>query len=328
MRNALVTRLGCLLALAPMLGSGAAFAQHRGYLDGFVGWSADGSFFVMTTSGTDEMDVPVLCKSRRDVASPTWPKDVPVPAKDDPDGCTDRWDVVFPDSALTPQQLVDKARELVVIPRQGKKGPHGETYKVRRQREEIVEVVISRHGKHVARGFFEMKHPKDPVPDAIEAYWRDDGGAVAIVAGYAPAKDPAPGYGPPRFLVVTSLDGSTANAPAPQTHRQRAQALNGEGVKLLAAKKLEAAQEQFDNAIEEDDSFALAYYNLACVASLRKDRKSALDALRHLSAVQGEDPVAARSLAKGRTDPDLAFIAADPEGAKLLRRGGAARRAP
>jgi hypothetical protein len=282
----------------------------------------------MTTSGTDEMDVPVLCLSRRGTPSPTWPKDVPVPDKDDPDGCTDRWDMMFPDSGLDAQQMVSKASELVTPPRHNGKGPHGEDYALRRVREGVVEVAISRGGKRTARGFFELRRPNDPVPDAFEAFWRDDGGAVAIVAGYVPAKDPGPGYGPPRYLVVFPLDGSTASAPAPPSRRQRAQALNVEGMKLLAAKNLDAAQQKFQAATEEDDEFALAYYNLACAASLRKDKQATLTALHHLSAIADQDPVARKALAKGLTDHDLDFIASDPEGAKLLKRGSPAKRAP
>jgi hypothetical protein len=336
MRNRRGTCPGTLLALLGLLAlvlvlvldAGPAQAQRRGYIDGFVGWSADGSFFVMTTSGTDEMDVPVLCLSRPDKASPTWPKDVPVPDQDDPDGCTERWDAMFPDTAMDAQQMVSKASALVTTPKRGPRGPHGESYDVRRLREEIVEVTVSRGGKRVARGFVELKYSDSPVPDAFESYWRADGGAVAIVAGYVPAKDPGPGYGPPRYLVVLPLDGSTVGAPALTSHRQRAQALNVEGVKLLAAKNFEAAQQKFSAAIKEDDSFALAYYNLACAASLRKDKKTALDALRQLSERQGRDPVAKKSLAKGLTDPDLDFVASDPEGARLLKRPLPAKRSP
>jgi hypothetical protein len=321
-----------LLVLVSILQSDPAFAQRRGYIDGFVGWSADGSFFVMTSSGTDEMDVPVLCLSRRDKPSPTWPKGVPVPDKDDPDGCTDRWDSMS-HGTMDPQDLVEKARELVDVAGQRKKGPHGETYSVRRLQNEIVEVAISRAGKRVARGFLELKFPDSPVPDAVDASWRDDGGAVAIVAGYASAKIPPPadgpgGFGPPRYLLVMPLDGSAANAPAMPSRRQRAQTLNVEGMKLIAARTLDGAQQKFYAATQEDDSFALAYYNLACVASLRKDKKTALDALRHLSGVQSDDPVARKSLAKGLTDHDLDFIASDPEGAKLLKRGSPANHAP
>jgi hypothetical protein len=320
--------LGFLLALVAVLHAGAARAQRRGYIDGFVGWSPDHSFFVMTTAGTDEVDVPVLCLSRRGVASPTWPRDVPVPDQDDPDGCTDRWDMMFPDSGLDMPQMVSKAGELVARPRKGGKGPHGEDYTLRRAREGVVEVAISRGGKRVARGFFELRRPEDPVPDAFETFWRDDGGAVAIAAGYVPAKDLGPGYGPPRYLVVIPLDGATASAPAPPSRRQRAQALNVEGLKRLAAHDLDAAQQKFQAATEEDDGFAIAYYNLACAASLRKDRPSALTALRHLSAIADQDPVARRALVKGLTDRDLDFIASDPEAARLLKRASPAKRSP
>jgi hypothetical protein len=104
-----------------------------------------------------------------------------------------------------------------------------------------------------------LQRALEPVPDDVDAYWRDDGAAVAIVAGYAPAKDPPPGYGPPRYLLVLPLDGSPANAAAPLSGRQRAQALNVDGLKLLAGKSLAAAQQRFHDAVDQDDSFALAY---------------------------------------------------------------------
>jgi hypothetical protein len=321
-------RLGFSLALATIMHAGTARAQHRGYIDGFLGWSPDGSFFVMTAAGTDEIDVPLLCLSRRDVPSRTWPKDVPVPDQDDPDGCTDRWDTMFPDSGLDPQQMVQKASALVAAPRHNGKGPHGEDYAVRRVRDGLVDVSISRGGKRVARGFLELRSPDSPVPDAFEVFWRGDGGAVAIVAGYEPAKDPPPGYGPPRYLVVLPLDGSTAGAQPPMIRRQRAQALNVEGLKLLAAKNLDAAQQKFQASTDADESFALAYYNLACAASLRKDKQTALTGLRQLSILADRDPVARKALAKGMTDHDLDFIAADPEGARLIKRASPAKRTP
>jgi len=62
----------------------------------------------------------------------------------------------------------------------------------------------------VAHGFLALKLPSAPVPDAVEAYWRDDGGAVAIVAGYVPATR-APTY------ATRSCAGWSASSRLPGT---------------------------------------------------------------------------------------------------------------
>src|SRR5262245_20188772 len=127
--------LVCVLLVAT-----PALAQRRGYFDDFVGWSADGSFFVMTTAGTDGLNVPVLCLSRRGVASPSWPKNVPAPADDDADGCTDRWDMMFPDERNDPQTFVSNATKFTVATKQSVRGPGGETVSVKRAAGEIIEI--------------------------------------------------------------------------------------------------------------------------------------------------------------------------------------------
>jgi hypothetical protein len=296
--------------------SAPALAQYHGYQNDFVGWSADGTWYVMTTSGTDEMFVPVLCLSKRGgQPGPSWPKKVPVPAADDQDGCTERWDMMFPDEQIDAQTLVQNARKLVVEPKGVVRGPGGETFALKRLTGLTVEVSITRKGKRIARGFFDTKF-RDKTPDEVTAYWRKDVGAVAIVAGWAPVNDPmAVGYGPPQYLVVLPLDGSTANAQSP---REQAQALNVEGMKALTAKQLDDAQKKFEASTTADDSFMLAYYNLACTASLRQDRTTSIKALKVLAG--SDDADAKKYLAKGLTDHDLDFIAQDPEGAKLLKR--------
>lgn len=309
---------GSALVVAVLALCNTAYAQRRGYQDGFLGWSKDGTFFAMTTSGTDEMDIPLLCLSKRGVASPTWPKAVPVPDPEDPDGCTERWDVMLPDTTTDAQQLVAQVEAMVESPTTGKKGPHGETVKVKRLRGPIIEVAVLRAGKRVARGFFEMRVADAAVPSQITVHWRADGGAVAVVAGYKPDPE-SQGYGAARYTVVTRLDGSTSNLDPPRTRHQRAEALNVAGLKLLTAKKLDDAQRTFEEAVDLDDEYALASYNLARAASLRHDKQASLNALRHLRILAGsDDPVAKKALAKGLTDHDLDFIATDPEGAKLL----------
>jgi hypothetical protein len=310
-------QLGFTFAL--LLISAPASAQGRGYIDGFIGWSADRSFFAITTAGTDEIDLPVLCLSHKNTASPSWPKNVPVPTEDDPDGCTPSLDMVFQDGQLA-DKLVEMASALVASPVAGRTGPKGETFTLKRANPDVVEVSVTRGGKRIARGFFDLKRTGASIPDAPVAYWRDDDGAVAIVAGYAPLADPGPGYGPPRYLVVLDLGGSMASTPAPPTRRQRAKEFNVDGMKLLLAKKLDQAQDKFTAATDADETYALAYYNLACTASLRKEKQTALTALRHLDILAARDPEAKKAIAKGLTDHDLDFIATDPEAAKLLGR--------
>jgi len=300
-----------------MLSAPAARAGTHGYIEGFLGWSRDGSYYAMTSAGTDEIDVPRLCLSKPGALPASWPKDIPAPEGDD--ACTERWDMIFTDNT-DPAALVDKARKLITKPGAADKAARGASVALRRQHGEQVAIDVSRGGKRVARGFIELRFAEAPMPEELEEYWRADGGAVAVVIGYQPAAEPQEGYGPPRWLVVLPLDGSTAKTDPPAPPRQRAQQLNREGMQLLAAKKLEAAQDKFSAAIGADSDFSLAYYNFACVASLRKDKARALTALRHLAEVQARDPVAKQALAKGATDHDLDFVAEDPEAAKLLKR--------
>lgn len=291
-----------------MLAGATAYA----YQDDFVGWSADGSWYVMTNSGTDEMPVPVLCLSKAGDKPKSWPSKVPVP--EDDGECTPRWDEMFPDDMqnIDAQTMVANASKLVVVQKPAKKGPAGETFVLKRNVGSTVEIDVARKGKRIARAFFEIKGTA--LPDMVAAYWRKDGGVVAITAGWAP--DPrAVGYGPPSYLVMVPLDGSTADAKSP---REQAKQLNTEGMKLLTAKKLDDAQKKFEEATATDETYMLAYYNLACTASLRHDKDASLKALRVLD--ESGDKEAKQYLAKGKTDHDLDFIADDPEAAKLLAR--------
>ena len=135
-----------------------------------------------------------------------------------------------------------------------------------------------------------------------------------MTAGWAP--DPrADGYGPPSYLVVLPLDGSTANA---KSLRDQAKDLNVDGMKLLTTKKLDEAQKKFEEATTLDETYMLAYYNLVCTASLRHDHDGSLKALKVLA--ESDDKDAKQYLAKGKTDHDLDYIADDPDAAKMLKR--------
>lgn len=293
-----------------------AASSAQAYQDVFVGWSADGTWYVMTNSGTDEMPVPQLCVSKAGDKPKTWPKKVPLP-EDDAE-CTPRWDEMFPDDMQTidAQTMVANATKLVVPQKPANKGPGGETFVIKKQSKfgTTVEIDVMRKGKRIARGFFELRFASMDLPDMVSAYWRKDGGAIAVTAGWAP--DPqADGYGPPSYLVVLPLDGSTANA---KSAREQAKDLNTEGMKLLTAKKLDDAQKKFEEATTTDESYMLAYYNLACTASLRHDKDGSLKALKVLA--DSDDKEAKQYLAKGKTDHDLDFIGDDPDAAKILKR--------
>jgi hypothetical protein len=305
MRIAVLGIAGVLLVASPA----------AAYQDDFIGWSADGTWYVMTSSGTDEMPVPMLCLSKPGTTPPTWPKKVPVPEADVTSGCTDRWDMMFPDEGTDAPTQVKNATKLVVVTKPSDRGPGGETFTLKRAGGATVEVAVSRKGKRIARGFFELKYASTPLPNMVSAYWRKDGGAVAVTAGWAPDPRQTVGFGPPSYLVVLPLDGSTADA---KSRRQQAADLNVEGMKALTAKKLDEAQKKFEDATNTDETFLLAYYNLACAASLRHDSKASISALKVLDASDAKE--AKEYLTKGLTDHDLDFIAQDPEGAKLLKR--------
>lgn len=146
---------------------------------------------------------------------------------------------------------------------------------------------------------------------------RADGLAVAVAAGFA-KNDPGPGFGPPEYLVVLPLDGSTANVKRPKSPRERAHELNIEGMQLLGNNRLDAAQAKFVDATKADDTFALAYYNLASVASLRHDAATAVPAIDHVISLAREDADAKRAFAKAKTDHDLDFIAGESPYVKQL----------
>jgi tetratricopeptide (TPR) repeat protein len=306
-----------VVAMAPAT---AHAQQARAYIEKFVGWSKDGTFYAITEAGTDERELPALCVSRRGDKPPTWPKDIPPPDKDDERGCTETLDQIF--EGQDAQALVAKVSRFVVAPSTGRKGPHGETVVLHTVGDRsIVEVTVAQGKKSLGRGYFFLRDKSAPVPDKVTAYWRDDGFAIAVEAGFEPAADPGPGFGPPAYLVVIPLDGSTANAARPKTTREQSSALNLEGMKLLKAGKLDEAQRQFAAATEADPSFSLAHYNLASVASLRRDTNPAVSAMQKVIGLASSDSEAKQALAKAKTDHDLDFIASQsPYVAKLLGR--------
>ncbi len=105
---------------------------------------------------------------------------------------------------------------------------------------------------------------------------------------------------------------------------EQASALNTRGMRKFRAKDWAGAAADFRAAIDLFPGHVKAHYNLACVASMARDRATALEQLRWLAA--SDLPEAAEKIVKARTDPDLAFIRGDPEGLRALADHDAAAR--
>src|SRR4051812_16823780 len=102
-----------MLGVVVLASSAPATAGRTGYFEDFIGWSADGTFYALRTAGTDGLFVPVLYLTTRGGASSSWPKAVPKPGADDETGCTDRWDMMFPDEQATQESMMEKASAFV-----------------------------------------------------------------------------------------------------------------------------------------------------------------------------------------------------------------------
>jgi len=245
--------------------------------------------------------MPVLCLTRPGDKPARWPKEVPPPEEDEL--CTARFDELFEGDV---EALVTKAWSFVVPPRG--KGRNGERVALKKVGDgSIVEVTVTGK-KPLGRGYFSLRDRASPIPRTVTTYWRDDGLAVAVEATYV-VKHQGPGYGPPTYLVVIPLDGSALDVPRPKTERDDARALNLQGMRLLKLGKLDEAQTQFVAAVRADRTFSIAHYNLASVASLRKDSVTAVFAIDQVITLARSDAEAKRALAKAKTDRDLDYIA-------------------
>ncbi|HEY5934150.1 MAG TPA: hypothetical protein VIU61_05940, partial [Kofleriaceae bacterium] len=102
------------------------------------------------------------------------------------------------------------------------------------------------------------------------------------------------------IIVVGVLVGLLGTASA---DRKKAMQLNAQGMKLYQKKAYGSALELFEKAIKEDETLAYAHYNLASMASLTSDFEIAIRELEWCK--KSTDPVAAKLLAKAKTDKDL-----------------------
>jgi len=98
--------------------------------------------------------------------------------------------------------------------------------------------------------------------------------------------------------------------------RRRAMQANTLGMHRYQEGQLARAAEQFRDALASDPEYAIAHYNLACVASRLRDVKTAIRELGWLE--RSKDPVAVKKLAKAAVDPDLDFISVLPEARRML----------
>jgi hypothetical protein len=159
----------------------------------------------------------------------------------------------------------------------------------------------------------------------------DDDRRVVVQVGYAENDScPAPQAA---WRVVRPRGAAAAAAPAPAptatadrppparpvpaaAQPEQASALNTRGMRKFRAKDFAGAAADFRAAIDASSTHVKAHYNLACLASVTRDRETALAELRWLAA--SGLPEAAGKLVKARTDPDMAFIRSDPAAQKLL----------
>jgi hypothetical protein len=117
-------------------------------------------------------------------------------------------------------------------------------------------------------------------------------------------------------FLVSSMAQAKPPAPSPALNRQVAVAANTLGMQRYRTGDVRGAAEQFRVAIESDDSYVNAHYNLACVASRMGDPSTAL---KELSWLSGEpDPLKHTKLEKAKTDPDLDFVSALPQAREQL----------
>src|SRR3954471_23833474 len=114
-----------------------------------------------------------------------------------------------------------------------------------------------------------------------------------------------------RVLICLLVLGGAAQAkPEPPLNRRVAVAANTLGMQRYHAGELAGAAEQFKVAIDSDDSYVNAHYNLACVASRLGDTTTAVQQLGWLAG--DGDPASRVKLGKAKSDPDLDYVSALP----------------
>src|SRR5438445_10255547 len=116
-------------------------------------------------------------------------------------------------------------------------------------------------------------------------------------------------------LVALFTSAAAAEPVSPQRHAL-AIAANTDGLHLYRADQLPRAAMRFRDATLLDPSYALAHYNLACMASRLRDIDTVVGELAWLS--RSNDPIAVAKLDKARSDSDLDFASSLPTVRALL----------
>ncbi|MGZ3428749.1 MAG: hypothetical protein ACXVCV_18980, partial [Polyangia bacterium] len=128
----------------------------------------------------------------------------------------------------------------------------------------------------------------------------------------------------PAATASAPAPAATASAPAPAapddavTPQRHALAIaaNTQGLRFYRANQLPRAAMRFRDATLLDPAYALAHYNLACMASRLRGLGTLVAELAWLHA--SADPVAVAKLEKARIDPDLDFASSLPTARALL----------
>jgi hypothetical protein len=171
---------------------GGARAAHA-YEDEFAGWSPDGSWYVDSTSGTDEIPRYRLCISDGDVVPASWPAKMPHPEAGT--RCAELCDEFGQDCKADLPQI----RKWVVGG--SAKAPHGEKVTVKFRKTTALVTVTGKGG--LAEAELEMVNDRHPGETTIR--WSPSGGAVAV--SLFDVRDPRQedGYGPPSYVAVIPL---------------------------------------------------------------------------------------------------------------------------
>jgi hypothetical protein len=289
--------------------------------ESFYGWSTDGSYYVNTYQGADMLEFPSVCLSDEKLGSLSWPKPVRKPKAEQicSEYC-DGKDLPDDPSPVCNPKRVAKAKTWVRLPLPAKLGPNRESLQLT-WKKGGVEVSVQAGFNKLASFVEKIELEKrDTKPTLQEAYWRPGGGAVAVYLGYPdrPTKldeDDEGGYPAPRWLVMLTWTAPRADLK-PQNLRAQAEEANVRGMRFYRVKRYAEAAKEFRDAIGADSSLLIAHYNLACMAALQKDVKTAVAQLRWLA--KSDDPRAAAKLFKAQQDADLKSVMELPEVRKLI----------
>jgi hypothetical protein len=261
----------------------AAGTARAGVDVSFVGWSADGTYYV-TRGMTCAQDLWAACPTPH--AKPTWPASFGAPGDDCVDSDTNDKVTADVEKLVADRGAASAPDVKIALTAKGEKAT----------------IKISRRGKTLTFTVEDIEHA-----ELADARWRKDGKVVALSlqnSGRTACSNDI------HRIVV--YDVAELGAGAPPGDRKAAQAANVRGMQALAKTDFAAADAAFRDAIRADDRFLLARYNLASVASIRGDVATVRAELAQLAS--STDPEAKKMLDKAkRGDPDFDFATIDPD---------------